>query len=130
MTRLNKCVLVGHCGADAYAIDAVVARACDGLPVVHVSDEAGLQREAPGDTLLLVNRVLDGVFEDADGPALIRRVAQRADAAPTMMLVSNFDDAQQEAVAAGAVPGFGKRALYEDATTAYLRQVVAGEASG
>jgi hypothetical protein len=28
------------------------------------------------------------------------------------MLVSNYDDAQEEAIAAGAAPGFGKSALY------------------
>ena len=33
-----------------------------------------------------------------------------------MMLVSNFEDAQAEAEAAGALPGFGKTQMYDPRT--------------
>ncbi len=42
------------------------------------------------------------------------------------MLISNFQDAQQEAVAAGAFPGFGKSQLYDDSTSERLRDALAG----
>jgi hypothetical protein len=41
------------------------------------------------------------------------------------MLVSNYEDAQQEAVAAGAVPGFGKSALYGPLVAERVRSYLA-----
>ena len=38
-----------------------------------------------------------------------------------MLLVSNFEDAQAQAEAAGAMPGFGKSDLYHDDTTQRLK---------
>ena len=37
------------------------------------------------------------------------------------MLVSNFEDAQAEATAAGAEPGFGKNDLFDERTGRLLR---------
>lgn len=65
--------------------------------------------------LVLVNRL---VFADgSDGLELVRAV--RADATTAdipIMMISNYDEAQQRAVEAGAVPGFGKAALSLPAT--------------
>ena len=58
-------------------------------------------------TLVLVNRQLD--IDSSKGVDLILKL--KADPAATsarFMLISNFDWAQAEAVAVGAVPGFGK----------------------
>ena len=41
-----------------------------------------------------------------------------------VMLVSNYEDAQREAVAKGALPGFGKAALGQPHTLARLRAVL------
>lgn len=132
MARLTKCLLVGHCGADAFAIDSMVSDACRDLTVLHVSDEATLRREATPDALMLINRLLDGVFPWREGTDLIRAMAQGAEdgGRPTMMLVSNYEHAQEAAEAAGAVPGFGKSVLYDPATTEHLRRFVAGERFG
>ena len=42
-----------------------------------------------------------------------------------MMLVSNYHDAQQAAVAVGAVPGFGKRELGTPKAAQLLREALA-----
>lgn len=65
--------------------------------------------------LVLVNRL---VFADgSEGSRLITRMkSDAAIAKMPVMLVSNYADAQQAAVAAGAVPGFGKAAVYDDGT--------------
>lgn len=65
--------------------------------------------------LVLVNRL---VFADqSDGMELIRAArAEPALAGTPIMLISNFADAQQRAIAAGAVEGFGKARLNAPAT--------------
>jgi hypothetical protein len=117
--------LVGHCGPDAWALKAAVSAAVPGARVVMVNDEAGLRDAVANARLLLVNRVLDGSFPTESGVELIRILAA-AEGTPALMLVSNYADAQAEAVAAGARPGFGKTALRSDATAGMLREAVAG----
>lgn len=134
MSRIRKCLLVGHCGADAFALESLVSRACPGLPVFHVSDQATLEREAKSEALLLVNRLLDGSFTCDEGTELmgrLRGLAVEVGIEPaTMMLISNFEDAQRAAKEAGGIKGFGKHALHAESTEAYLRQVVGAEGAG
>jgi two-component system chemotaxis response regulator CheY len=60
--------------------------------------------------LVLVNRI--GDRDGVPGTELIRSLkADPALAAVPVMLVSNYAEAQQEAVGLGAVPGFGKAEL-------------------
>lgn len=106
MTRIG---LVGHCGPDTSRLILAVNRAAPGARVERIDSDdelRGFVDAGPG--LLLVNRVLDGMFADESGINLIRRLSQTHPAVRTM-LISNFEDAQQEAVGAGARPGFGKR---------------------
>ena len=42
-----------------------------------------------------------------------------------MLLISNHDDAQEQAIAAGARPGFGKSQIPEPETAEILRDVIA-----
>src|SRR5690349_2981112 len=57
--------------------------------------------------LVLVNRV--GDLDGASGLDLIRSLKADSTLADVpVMLVSNYDDAQSQAVALGALPGFGK----------------------
>jgi hypothetical protein len=128
--RQARIVLVGHCGPDAYMLLSAVQRAVPGARVEMVSDEAALERERGAD-LLLINRVLDGDFDTESGTELIVRLAGRrgADGRPVLMLVSNFEEAQEEAVEAGAVRGFGKKEAYSDASARRLREAVGGAGS-
>lgn len=69
--------------------------------------------------LVLVNRVFDATSEE--GLDLIRQMKESpALRAIPVMLISNFESAQQEAAAAGAAPGFGKAHLEEQQTRATL----------
>lgn len=101
-------LLVGHCGVDGPRLQSEVRSIIDAADVRRINSESDLEQAVKeGADLLLVNREPLG-FEPEQGVDLIRKLhvehpEQR------MMLVSDFDDAQEEAVSAGAVPGFGKR---------------------
>jgi hypothetical protein len=119
--RISRIVLVGHCVPDSATLTNLVRRSLGPIPVVRVNGAAALASAAAADALWLVNRVLDGEFESDSGVELIRRGAGRPNA-PLMMLVSNFADAQAAAAAAGALPGFGKKAVGAAATTELLKR--------
>jgi hypothetical protein len=112
-------VLVGHCGPDAGALRSAVRSHLPGARVESVDDPADLEGAMSRAHLLLVNRVLDRGFGGASGIDLIAELSRRP-GRPALMLVSNLEDAQARAEAAGASPGFGKRDLYAPATKARL----------
>jgi hypothetical protein len=118
MSQVQRVILVGHCGSDGRALERMVLATLPGVRVSFADDEEALNDLVDDASLLLVNRVLDGDFKDNAGVALIARLRERhlpgagagagAGAGPRMMLISNYPDAQTAAVAAGALPGFGK----------------------
>ena len=70
---------------------------------------------------MLVNRILDRTGEE--GLDFIRDLkADPALASVPVMLVSNFADAQRQAVELGARPGFGKDAIGRPETVTALRR--------
>lgn len=78
--------------------------------------------------LVLVNRINDS--DDAPGHELIRSLKADPDFAHIpVMLVSNYPEAQTEAEALGALPGFGKAELTSKATHARLGAVLGSPAS-
>ena len=108
---MKKVVLVGHCGADSSYLRIAVASAGAGLAVGAADEQSALSAALEnGVDLVLINRVLDWGFEDQEGIALISRLRQSHPQVKTM-LVSNYAEAQAAAVAAGALPGFGKREI-------------------
>jgi len=116
-------VLIGHCGPDAHLLKNAVARAVPGAAIVFANDAAALRPHLNGDGVLLVNRVLEDGFDTESGIELIRELAQDGGGdKPAMLLVSNFAEAQQEALAAGARPGFGKRDVFSERTLQLLRE--------
>jgi hypothetical protein len=124
MSEIKQVVLVGHCGFDAGSIQRAVARADPEVKIADVSRAEAVDEAGP-DTLLLINRQIGGMFSSSSGVDLIQRLAEKDDP-PKMMLVSNFADAQEQAVAAGALPGFGKSELGADETLAKLRSAIRG----
>ena len=121
----KKVVLVGHCGPDSSFLRMAVSSAQKGLSVVSADDEQSLRQAIEqGADLLLVNRVLDYGFEEISGAAVIRRLRAEQPGLK-MMLVSNYAEAQAEAVAAGALPGFGKREVGSSRVAEMLRQALA-----
>ncbi|MEM1108921.1 MAG: hypothetical protein AAGH99_09555 [Planctomycetota bacterium] len=99
--------LVGHCGFDGASLKRLAQSALPNAEVVAVNHQKDLDRVAHRHSLLLINRVLDGRFDAQSSLEMIEQLAAREDA-PKMMLISNYPDAQAEAEAAGALPGFGK----------------------
>ncbi len=109
---------VGQCVPDHMSITSYLRRAFDAEVVKVDSEEDALAAVAAGNVdLVLVNRLYDA--DGASGLDTVQAIAA-GDGAPPVMLVSNFDDAQQQAVKAGALPGFGKGELGSPATTEKL----------
>lgn len=107
---ITHIALVGHCGFDSGSLTRLVRTTFPDATVTAVNHQDALTPPGdpdPGFDLLLVNRVLDGRFDAADGIELIRTAAPYT----ACLLISNFPEAQADAEAAGAQPGFGKSDL-------------------
>lgn len=120
----KKIALVGHCGPDSSYLRIAASKVSKQVAVTSVASNHELDDLlSEGVTLLLLNRQLDGDFAEEEGVELIRRLR---DSHPNVrtMLVSNYPDAQAAAVAAGALPGFGKRELGSPRITEMLREAL------
>jgi CheY-like chemotaxis protein len=107
----KRVLSVGQCFADHSSLSRVL-RSSFAAEVVgaDTSRETLDQLRQEAFALVLVNRVFDA--DGTSGLDLIRAI--KADdklRSVPVMLVSNYEDAQAQAVQAGAVPGFGKAAL-------------------
>jgi DNA-binding response OmpR family regulator len=114
-------LVVGQCAPDHAAI-ANVLMSWFGAEAVagHTADRALTMLRDRRYALVLINRIID--VDRSPGLDLIRRIRAEADfSGVPVMLVSDVAEAQSEAQAAGAEPGFGKSALHAPATQALLR---------
>ena len=127
MDKLQKTVtLVGHCGPDSSFLRMAVASAAPGTIITMADSDAEVERAiADGTDLLLFNRVLEVGFEDDDGVALLRQTKEKHPEQRVMM-VSNFPETQEQAEAAGALPGFGKRQIGSDVAKQRLASALEG----
>jgi CheY-like chemotaxis protein len=99
---------VGNCGPDFAAISHMLTRrfGCEVLQADGAAEALAALR-AGGVDLVLVNRKLD--MDYSDGIDVIRQIkSDPAAAATPVMLVTNYSDHQDAAVAIGALRGFGK----------------------
>lgn len=121
--------LIGHCGPDSSFLRLAITKAIPGAKIVSVDDDASLKSALDsGLDLALFNRVLDYGFDQTEGVEVIRQVA-RFYPATRMMMVSNYPETQAAAVAAGAVPGFGKREVGTPKVLQLLKDAVAEPAT-
>jgi CheY-like chemotaxis protein len=116
----NRVLDVGNCVPDHAAIRGMLEKMfrADVVQADGPDDALSALRNEPFD-LVLVNRKLDQDY--SDGLEVIKRI--KADArlkSVPCMLVTNYADQQQLAVAAGAEYGFGKKELYADETQSRL----------
>jgi len=126
-TPKKKVALVGHCGPDSSYLKMTVSSIDRDVQVVAADDDDSLRRIlSAGANLLLFNRVLDFGFDEKEGIAMIRNLHKHYPNLK-MMLVSNYPEAQAAAVAAGALPGFGKRDLGSPRVKEMLRDALASE---
>jgi CheY-like chemotaxis protein len=127
---MSKRVLdVGQCGFDHGGIRRLIEGQfrAEVAQAHHVADALARLKNERFD-LVLVNRKLDA--DHSDGMAVLRAIKDDETLASTpVMLVSNFPEAQQAAVAAGAEPGFGKSELAGPATVEKLRPFLEEPAS-
>lgn len=126
-TMPRKVALVGHCGPDSSYLRMTIRSIDRSVQVVAADDDDSLSRAvSSGVSLLLFNRMLDFGFDEHEGIAMIRKLHKHYPSLK-MMLVSNYPEAQTAAVAAGALPGFGKRDLGSPRVKEMLRQALAAE---
>ena len=113
---------VGNCGVDFGAISSML-RNTFGAEVVqaHGPDDAHALLGREHFDLVLVNRKLDQDY--SDGLDIIKSIkADARHAHVPCMLITNYPDHQETAGAAGAVHGFGKKQLHDEATRAKLEK--------
>ena len=121
----KKIALVGHCGPDSSFLRMAVSSADRSAQILAADDSSELNKVlASGVDLLLLNREMPYGFEDSEGVGLIRKLRANH---PTvkLMLVSNYPEAQAAAVAAGAMPGFGKREIGSKRVAEVIREALA-----
>ncbi len=107
----KRILSIGQCSADHAAIARTLEQFVDAevVPADTVTEAVALLQHGPFD-LVLVNRVLDS--DGSPGLGIIQRMkADEKLRRLPVMLISNYDDAQQQAIQAGALPGFGKAGL-------------------
>ena len=126
MSTTNRVLSVGQCGPDHGTISRFLRKSfsAEVEPAETLDQALGLIRSHPGRyALVLANRVFD--LDGELGIDLIRALkADSALAGLPIMLVSNLPEAQTEAQAAGALPGFGKSELGSARSLDALRVVL------
>jgi len=121
----KRVLSVGQCFADHSSISRTFQRqlAAEVVAADRLHEALEKLRHEHFD-LVLVNRVLD-----ADGSAgldLVKQMkAEEALRDVPVMLVSNYEDSQRQAVELGALPGFGKAALGQPAMVARVKALLA-----
>jgi two-component system chemotaxis response regulator CheY len=121
----TRVLSVGQCGFDHSSISRFLKQAIEAqVDPADSADEAlqALRSDPSRYDLVLVNRAFD---RGGSGLDLIRSMREDAKLAEVpVMLVSNHDDAQQQAVELGALPGFGKSDLGDSAVTKRLQDAL------
>jgi DNA-binding NarL/FixJ family response regulator len=116
-------LVAGNCSPDNAALRRTLNQAFGSVEWMEVDSRrelvSALSDRSPD--LVLVNRVFDATGED--GIAIIRELAG-SESKTRFMLISNFGWAQDEAMQAGAVAGFGKSQLFEGATIERIRSAL------
>lgn len=99
---------MGQCPPDHYAIRHLIESLGAEVERAALPREAVDRLKRESFDLVLVNRKIDQDY--SDGVELLSMLEADGISVP-VMLVSNFPEAQAEAVALGALPGFGKNEL-------------------
>jgi DNA-binding NarL/FixJ family response regulator len=118
-------LLVGHCGPDSSYLKMIIKKALGDVQIASADEsrEFTAQLEKGQPDLILFNRELGYGFEPDTGVETIR-LLHRTKPNLKMILVSNYAEAQKDAEAAGALPGFGKRELGTPRVLEILRNAV------
>jgi len=112
---MKKVLSIGQCGFDSSGIKSLVESVGAEYNESRTFADANNRLLEEAYNLVLVNRVTD-----ADGSLGINFIsdllAKKSDKKPAVMMISNYEEAQSDAIALGALPGFGKQALRDPET--------------
>ena len=120
-------ISVGQCGYDNSRIRSLI-RSIDSTVEIRETDSHQETMEVLASlgeaALVLVNRVFD--MDGSSGMDLISQLKSKESefAAIPVMLVSNYEKSQAEAIANGAIPGFGKSELQSVETRQKIESVL------
>jgi CheY-like chemotaxis protein len=106
---MKKRVLsIGQCGPDNSAIRTFLTRNFDcEFDTADAAEDALAKMKSSTYDLVLVNRKLD--IDYSDGTDVIRALKDDSESSEVpVMLVTNYPEHQEAAIAAGAIRGFGK----------------------
>lgn len=120
----KRVLCVGQCQPDHGAIRALLTSHFEvELDQAHGRDDTLAALRGGHYDLVLVNRKLDRDY--SDGIEIIRTIKADLDLADVpVMLVTNYPEHQDAAVAAGAERGFGKQQFDRPETTARLAPIL------
>ena len=121
MADAKRILDVGQCGVDGPRIGRFLARQGYTVDRAHTLEEAVALAGQKTYDLVLVNRIMN--LDRSPGMEVIKAVL-KAKPQQQVMLVSDRPEAQAEAVALGALRGFGKAMLEDAATEELLRGVL------
>ena len=120
----KKVLLVGHCGPDSSYLRMSVRKAVQDVEIIAADDSRELSKAlSAGVDLVLFNRELGYGYDPDTGVETIRAL-RPAFPDVKMMVVTNYDDVQRQAEAAGAQPGFGKKELGTARVAELLREAL------
>lgn len=116
---MTKRVLdIGNCGPDHHSLTMMVSNNFGAtVDQAHQADDALALLAQNQYALVVVNRLLDR--DGSSGMDVITQV-QEAHSDLPVMLVTNYEEHQKAAVAAGCEPGYGKNDLFNPATVDLL----------
>jgi CheY-like chemotaxis protein len=117
---------VGNCAPDYASVSNFLTRNFD-CEVVQAHDAADALKQLKSSRfdLALVNRKLD--VDYSDGIEVIRQIKADPQVSDVpVMLITNYPEHQQAAIAAGAIRGFGKLELAKPETRERVAAVLAG----
>lgn len=121
---MKKVLNVGQCNPDHSSISSFLNENFDVSISAAESHEQAL-RLAKEDSfdLILINRIYDAT--GTEGLETIKDLkSDEVTSQTAIMLVSNYEDAQAQAVEMGALPGFGKAALTNEETLKRVQAVL------
>lgn len=115
---------IGNCNADHLFITTMLTSNFDANVLrAHQLSDAIEVLESNAVDLILFNRLLD--VDSSEGMDVFREVKSNPKfAAIPAMLITNFQEHQEKAIAEGAVRGFGKSAISSEETVAVIKEAL------
>jgi two-component system chemotaxis response regulator CheY len=121
---MKRVLSIGNCGYDNGSLRSLVGQFGAELSAAEDLADASALLERDQFALVIVNRKLDA--DGSDGLDVIRELKQSEGfRSVPVMLLSNYPNYQEKAVALGAEPGFGKSELHAASTQQRLARLLA-----